>query len=346
MDIWNAPSAFEYAYEDGEDDWQQLTGKLAFGGPLGNVHLRSRNHDSVRFRVGELAETTPWTVSGEVESIMGRGDPTWPEWGMRRAFEGCVQLIDAWDLHFPETEPISMCWMFKDCSSLKRAPLLKCSYMYEQGCEEMFMNCTSLTDVRDIDVGNIANGGFVNAFSGCISLQKAPALLNVDWIDINGCSHMFENCTALVEVPDLPNVPIRMGGCSNMFKNCRALVNAPELPSHFLDQGAYGDMFYDCVELVNGPSELPASNPGIGCYQNMFMGCTKLAQQPNMDNLAKPEARCCMMMFADCVSLTKAKINGVAWIPSPYTSSNVEYLREDCFKAMFARCTGVTDITV
>lgn len=62
---------------------------------------------------------------------------------------------------------------------------------------------------------------------------------------------------------------------SYMFENCTSLVNAPELPATALVNSCYSNMFYDCTSLVNAPT-LPATTLSYYCYQHMFYGCSNL----------------------------------------------------------------------
>lgn len=61
-----------------------------------------------------------------------------------------------------------------------------------------------------------------------------------------------------------------------MFQNCTSLVNAPELPATTLANGCYYYMFSGCTSLVNAP-ELPATTLASYCYNYMFNGCTNLS---------------------------------------------------------------------
>jgi hypothetical protein len=60
-----------------------------------------------------------------------------------------------------------------------------------------------------------------------------------------------------------------------MFNNCTSLTNVPNLPATTLASGCYESMFSSCTSLTKAP-ELPATTLADQCYQFMFNGCSSL----------------------------------------------------------------------
>lgn len=60
-----------------------------------------------------------------------------------------------------------------------------------------------------------------------------------------------------------------------MFEECTSLVNAPELPAKELDNYCYESMFKGCTSLQKSP-KLRATKIMEGCYKSMFEDCKKL----------------------------------------------------------------------
>jgi len=97
----------------------------------------------------------------------------------------------------------------------------------------------------------------------------------VDTSNARFCS-LFEDCTALTSVPDLPATTLAMECYDGMFRNCTSLESAPKLPATALADYCYNSMFYGCTNLTSAP-ELSATKLTKRCYCNMFNGCTNLS---------------------------------------------------------------------
>ena len=61
-----------------------------------------------------------------------------------------------------------------------------------------------------------------------------------------------------------------------MFNDCTSLINAPELPATTLAVSCYYNMFNGCTSLTTAPV-LPATTLVSSCYYKMFNGCTSLS---------------------------------------------------------------------
>ena len=88
-------------------------------------------------------------------------------------------------------------------------------------------------------------------------------------------SGMFQGCTGLTSVPDLPYTTLDYRCYQGMFSGCTSLTTAPALPVTTLKNYCYNQMFYNCTSLTTAP-ELPATTLAKSCYQSMFSGCTSL----------------------------------------------------------------------
>ena len=86
---------------------------------------------------------------------------------------------------------------------------------------------------------------------------------------------MFEDCTSLVQAPELPAITLASYCYFHMFYGCTSLTQAPELPATTLTKDCYNSMFHGCASLTQAP-ELPATTLAYGCYCYMFVFCTKL----------------------------------------------------------------------
>lgn len=334
---------YEYAYVDGEEGWQPFEQDvIEFGGSLGTLCVRkAQDYHTSRLRVYEASDV-PWTVKGPLRSVMPVGDPSITGWDATDAFMNCTHLVDASGIEFPTDEVFnvnSFKNMFKGCSMLLHGPSPCCSILPSGACESMFENCTALLDTPELPTSSLSYGCYMYMFRGCTSLVKAADLGAVSYFKEDSCYGMYENCTSLVDVPDLPDAAMGIGSLASMFKDCTALKKAPELPSRWLASGCYANMFDGCRALEDGPSELPASTAPSFCYKEMFRECENLKKQPEM-HISDAQEGCCKLMFYGCTSLTEAFIDAVAVNPD----TGREKMGTDCFYGMFAKCTRLVDI--
>ena len=166
--------------------------------------------------------------------------------------------------------------MFKDCTSLVKAPVLPATTLGRECYYLMFSGCTSLAEAPALPATTLAYSCYSNMFRGCTSLAEAPELPATTLYD--GCYlALFIGCTSLVKAPELPATTLKRQCYRGMFQNCTSLTEAPELPVIRLDMDCYGFMFYGCTSLVNAPA-LPATKLNTDCYQYMFSGCQSLKE--------------------------------------------------------------------
>ena len=227
----------------------------------------------------------------------------------------------------------TLVYLFRDCASLVKAPLLPAT--------------------------SLAQYCYSNMFSGCTGLTQAPVLPNSTAV---GCfSSMFEGCTGLTQVPTLPSS--NSNYCfSGMFKGCTGLTSVPTLPGAYSDY-CYNETFMNCTGLtqITIPSVLTAR---IGIFSGMYAGCTGITQIPTFEAPVYDGA--CAGMFEDCTGLTDVSnisfamgyggrrtqalrimfrgctslVRGPASIPT--ANGNATYSADNMCYAMFSGCTALT----
>lgn len=127
------------------------------------------------------------------------------------------------------------------------------------------------------------------------------------------------------------NLVVPPVGCPCLFENCSTLIEAPELPATSIDSTSYTKMFYNCINLVKGP-ELPITTVGPWACQYMFYGCSKMTEGPSILPATTLTASCYQLMFYQCSSLTKAPV-----LPATTLISN-------CYDQMFKYCSKLNYI--
>lgn len=156
--------------------------------------------------------------------------------------------------------------MFANCTSLKTAPLLlpattvttrksgNNKYPTISGAyESMFEGCTSLVTAPEILAETIGEQGCYNMFKNCTSLEyisMAPIkTFTSSHYNKLHLSQMFANCASLKNAPELPATTLAEQCYDRMFMGCTSLTTAPELPATTLKSNCYVNMFYGCTKL-------------------------------------------------------------------------------------------------
>ena len=85
-------------------------------------------------------------------------------------------------------------------------------------------------------------------------------------------SFLFQNCTGLTSVPDLPATTLAYGCYHAMFLKCSNIITAMALPAKQCAPSCYKAMFQECTSLTTAP-ELPATTLADNCYADMFVRC-------------------------------------------------------------------------
>ena len=202
----------------------------------------------------------------------------------------------------------------------------------------LFKDCTSLAKAPVLPATTLAQSCYSNMFRGCTSLTKAPALPATEFIkpdasiEASNCyESMFWGCTSLTEAPELPATILNIRCYYNMFYDCTSLTKAPELPATILEESCYESMFSGCSSLTKAP-ELPATTLAFDCYSGMFNYCTSLVNAPPALPATTLKQRCYHWMFARCISLTKA--------PELTATKLASY----CYEGMFYDCSSLNEV--
>ena len=255
--------------------------------------------------------------------------------------------------------------LFRDCTSLTKAPILPATTL-SPGCySSMFSGCNSLKEAPSLPATILQRQCYSSMFFGCNSLKEAPSL-PATAISPECYYDMFWGCTALTQAPSLPAMELSKSCYENMFRGCTALTQAPSLPAMELEESCYESMFRDCVSLTQAPSALPAIVAKPRCYFSMFEGCTSLINAPmiaattcrissdkynnahlsymfrNCTALANPPEihlttlayHALYFMFMGCTSLIRA----------PHLPAMT--LAEGCYYGIFNGCTSLTEVRI
>ena len=201
----------------------------------------------------------------------------------------------------------------------------------------LFRDCTSLTKAPELPATKLADNCYNSMFRGCTSLTEAPALPAIDFISFDGSidasncyESMFWGCTSLTKAPELPATKLNIRCYYNMFYDCTSLTKAPELPATILEESCYESMFSGCASLTKAP-ELPSTTLAFDCYSGMFNYCTSLVNAPALPATTLKQ-RCYHWMFARCLSLTKAP------------ELTATKLASECYTGMFLGCGRLSEV--
>ena len=121
----------------------------------------------------------------------------------------------------------------------------------------------------------------------------------------NACRNMFQGCTALTVVPDLPILTMASECYIFMFNGCSSLTTAPVLPATTLASNCYSTMFQNCTSLTGAPV-LSVTTLADYCYNSMFIGCTSLTTAPDLPATTLTDF-CYSGMFRGCTNLNHIK---------------------------------------
>ena len=170
----------------------------------------------------------------------------------------------------------AFCGLFRNCTSLTKAPILPATILASSCYASMFSECTSLVNAHELPATTLASSCYTSMFYECKSLVIAPEL-PATTLSENCYRAMFYGCEALTQAPSLPATTLANSCYYDMFRGCIALTRSPELPATTLESFCYYFMFSSCASLTQAPS-LPATTLANFCYYNMFNGCSKLKE--------------------------------------------------------------------
>ena len=174
-------------------------------------------------------------------------------------------------------------------------------------CYGLFRNNEYITDASKLILpwDTLAKGCFYIMFDGCTNLTTVPELPATTLAE--SCySHMFQGCTSLTTAPTLPATTLYKKCYEYMFTNCTSLTTAPVLPATTLADECYASMFKGCTSLTTAPV-LPATTLAKYCYAAMFNSCKILVNAPVLPATTLAE-RCYEYMFGTCRNLKYIKM--------------------------------------
>ena len=90
-------------------------------------------------------------------------------------------------------------YLFKDCTSLTKAPRLPATTLAKSCYYRMFDGCTSLTKAPALPATSLAETCYWGMFSGCTSLTEAP-VLSATKLGTRCYNQMFSGCSSLNKV--------------------------------------------------------------------------------------------------------------------------------------------------
>lgn len=318
----------------------------------------------------------PCNVSGNIMSLIDSSGfasltSLSSSYNFAQLFYQCP-IVSAENLKLPATTLAANCYrsLFLDCTNLIAAPELPATTMAESCYEGMFWGCTSLTIAPSLPSMSLARLCYSKMFRECTSLTTPPSLpakqleelcyyamfymsgvtTTPSFSHVNRayggcCAYMFQKCTSLTTINDLPlstSNPATLDGntigCYEyMFQGCTSLTTAPSyVPSAYGYSHRY--MFSGCTSLATAPP-LPSTKLYERCYEGMFNGCTSLTVAPSLASVTTLAGGCCYYMFAGCSSLTTAPIMPTAEVPDAVIINNGAY---PTYGNMFRDCTSLT----
>ena len=295
---YNSPSGAFQTSRDGGNTWTDYTLNTAITLNIG---------DEVSFRAKENRTTEQDDLNYFYFKMTGKIE----------AWHNVMSLYRTNDFATYDTVvEYAFYYLFKDCTSLTKAPALSATALAPTCYGYMFKGCTSLTKAPVLPATTLADSCYYYMFEGCTSLAESPELPATALV-LQCYYGMFWGCTSLTEAPALPVTTLASYCYDYMFSGCTSLVNAPRLPATTLSQNCYSYMFNGCTSLVNAP-ELPATTLATRCYQSMFSGCTSLTKSPVLPATTLA-SYCYQSMFSGCSSLNEVRCQ----MPSTISAENV-----------------------
>ncbi|MCQ2792627.1 MAG: hypothetical protein MJ208_03810 [Bacilli bacterium] len=163
----------------------------------------------------------------------------------------------------------------------------------------------NITDASLLYLPYASSLSYAFLFSGCATLKKAPIVL--------------------------PAMDLYFATYAGIFNRCSSLEDVPELPAIKLDDFCYFAMFNDCTSIKKAPNNLPAKKIGLETYGTMFSGCTALTTPPRISAL-EGNYDCCAHMFEGCTSLyvTKNPDSAQLFFTCPKSNFGVESMFDQC----------------
>ena len=119
---------------------------------------------------------------------------------------------------------------------------------------------------------------------------------------------MFENCTNLTNIPELPAQTLKDYCYSNMFSGCTKLTKTGNVSWTNTASRCCEYMFMDCTGLINVSDTIFSDNVNLTreCYWGMFQDCTNIYTVRILKKVLPDSADSCFgRMFAGCSKLSE-----------------------------------------
>ena len=164
-------------------------------------------------------------------------------------FWNCTSLIEAPEKLF-STTVADHCYtkMFQN-TRITRCPEMPALILEANCYQQMYANCSSLTQTPVLPATTLANGCYFGMFA--YTKITTPPELPVMELKDSCYSNMFEGCSLLTVVPALPATVLKNSCYKNMFYACKKITASPELVATTLVANCYFQMFYNCVALTS-----------------------------------------------------------------------------------------------
>jgi hypothetical protein len=148
-------------------------------------------------------------------------------------------------------------------------------YVYAPACKVPYPNTTH-SDYRH-------NGYEILHFSDIIYDHKLTDAGDL-WLPTKNLGiyifdSMFNECSNLIDAPDINAKYLPKGACKNMFKSCSSLTTMPTILAETLEESAMDYMFGDCSSLVT-TTQLHIKKIIVGGMNWIFSNCTSLVTAP------------------------------------------------------------------
>ena len=296
--------------------------------------------------------------------------------------EGCYQYMFhdcLFHLHhapyLPATDiaPYAYYAMYDHSGLYEMAEMPALNIVEQRGCAYMYHRCPDLTGVSEtIEVTTIRDNGMQNMFADCDTLTDASSLA-VQNIGNYGCASMYSGCVSLTGVPETYKVrTIGWRGMQYMFSTCLALGISSSISADTIGTEGCAFMYFDCTNLHNDSTRtgetyhntyIKANNIGPYAFRSMFEG-TALYVTPQI--LTPISEGCYKWMFAQIPSNfdwynNRNQLTATTLAPycyegmfadSDFSAAEITLpattLAQGCYKRMFASIgyPGFTKVTL
>ena len=271
VDDITKPLTFK-ATQDGSKVWMNTGGY-----PTGSFQMSRDGGNTWSHHVIGTAITLN---AGDEVSIRAESDRTSDQWnneyyrfkmeGKIEAWHNVMSLYRTNDFAtYESVVQYAFYYLFKDCTSLTKAPILPATTLARNCYEYMFSGCQSLTKAPELPATTLADDCYSEMFSGCRSLTKAPELPATTLTQY--CyQYMFQKCQSLTKAPELPATTLAPYCYQCMFLGCQSLkevrVSATTkatsaLTNWLRDVSATGDFYCNPNATIfpTGASGIPAN---------------------------------------------------------------------------------------